>query len=168
MRRWLAGTPIDLSTIKTPSYILSTREDHIAPWKSTYAATQIYKGPVRFVLSASGHIAGVVNPPAAQKYSFFLNDNKPKDPDAWFKDAVPSSKAAWKLAVPLQGFEIPIETGLPISAWTAAEPPRIMGQSLKRADSLGIWYLHVWTWEASPNGLFSDWNPRVKCPKRSM
>jgi hypothetical protein len=56
-----------------------------------------------------------------------------------------------------------VEFLVPISAWAAAEPPRIMGQALKRADSLGIWYLHVWTWEPSPSGLFSDWNPRVKC-----
>src|SRR5450755_2314640 len=62
----LAKTPIDLSTIKTPAFILSTKEDHIAPWKSTYAATQIYRGPVRFTLSASGHIAGVVNPPGSK------------------------------------------------------------------------------------------------------
>lgn len=52
---------------------------------------------------------------------------------------------------------------MPISAWTAAEPPRIMGQALKKADRLGIWYLHVWTWEPSPSGLFADWNPNVKC-----
>lgn len=56
-----------------------------------------------------------------------------------------------------------VEFLVPIPAWTAAEPPRIMGQALKRADRLGIWYLHVWTWEASPSGLFADWNPRVKC-----
>jgi hypothetical protein len=56
-----------------------------------------------------------------------------------------------------------VEFLVPISAWTAAEPPRIMGQALKRADKLGIWYLHVWTWEPSPSGLFADWNPRVKC-----
>ncbi len=56
-----------------------------------------------------------------------------------------------------------VEFLVPISAWTAAEPPRIMGQALKRADRLGIWYLHVWTWEPSPSGLFADWNPRVKC-----
>jgi hypothetical protein len=56
-----------------------------------------------------------------------------------------------------------VEHLVPISAWTAADPPRVMGQPLKRADSLGIWYLHVWTWEPSPNGLFADWNPRVKC-----
>jgi hypothetical protein len=56
-----------------------------------------------------------------------------------------------------------VEFLVPISAWKRAEPPRIMGQALKKADSLGIWYLHVWTWEPSPSGLFADWNPRVKC-----
>ncbi len=57
----LAGVPIDLGKIKTPAYFLSTREDHIAPWKSTYRGTQFLGGPKRFVLAASGHIAGVVN-----------------------------------------------------------------------------------------------------------
>ena len=56
-----------------------------------------------------------------------------------------------------------VEFLVPISAWTAAEPPRVMGQALKKADRLGIWYLHVWTWEPSPSGLFADWNPNVKC-----
>jgi hypothetical protein len=56
-----------------------------------------------------------------------------------------------------------VEFLVPISAWTAAEPPRVMGQALKKADRLGIWYLHVWTWEPSPSGLFSDWDPNVKC-----
>jgi hypothetical protein len=57
-----------------------------------------------------------------------------------------------------------VEYLVPISAWTSAEPPTIMGQQLKRAEKLGIWYLHVWIWEASPSGIFSDWNPRVRCP----
>ena len=56
-----------------------------------------------------------------------------------------------------------VEFLVPISAWTAAEPPGIMGQALKKADRLGIWYLHVWAWEPSPSGLFADWNPNVKC-----
>jgi hypothetical protein len=56
-----------------------------------------------------------------------------------------------------------VEYLVPIAKWTSVEPPRIMGQALKRADGLGIWYLHVWTWEPSPSGLFADWNPRVKC-----
>ena len=56
-----------------------------------------------------------------------------------------------------------VEFLVPIPAWTSAEPPRIMGQALKKADRLGIWYLHVWTWAPSPSGLFADWNPNVKC-----
>jgi hypothetical protein len=56
-----------------------------------------------------------------------------------------------------------VEFLVPISAWTSAAPPKVMGQPLKKADRLGIWYLHVWTWEPSPSGLFADWNPRVKC-----
>lgn len=60
-----------------------------------------------------------------------------------------------------------IEYLVPISQWKNAEPPTIMGQQLKRADRLGIWYLHVWIWEPSPSGVFADWNPNVKCPKPS-
>jgi hypothetical protein len=56
-----------------------------------------------------------------------------------------------------------VEYVIPITAWSRNEPPSIMGQNLKRAESLGIWYLHVWIWEPNPSGLFADWNPRVKC-----
>ena len=84
----LAGVPIDLASLKIPTFILSTKEDHIAPWMSTYRATQIYKGPVRFVLAGSGHIAGVVNPPAdPPKYGYYTNTRKPKDPEKWFEGA---------------------------------------------------------------------------------
>jgi len=91
----LLGQPIDLTKIKTPIYMLSTREDHIAPWKSTYAATQLYKGPIRFVLSASGHIAGVVNPPVSGKYSFWTNDKLPAEPDDWFVGAKEQPGSWW-------------------------------------------------------------------------
>ena len=56
-----------------------------------------------------------------------------------------------------------VEFLVPISAWKSTEPPRIMGQALKKADKIGIWYLHVWVWKRSPSGLFADWNPDVKC-----
>jgi hypothetical protein len=56
-----------------------------------------------------------------------------------------------------------VEYAVPLDRWTAAEPPTVMGQSFKRAPSLGIWYLHVWVWRANPNGLFADWNPSVEC-----
>ena len=91
----LKGVPLDLRRIATPSFILATREDHIAPWTSTYAATQIYAGPVKFVLAASGHIAGVVNPPAAAKYNYWTNGKLPKDPAAWLKAARQEPGSWW-------------------------------------------------------------------------
>lgn len=91
----LLGTKIDLRKIKVPSYLISTREDHIAPWKSTYRATQIYAGPVRFVLAASGHIAGVVNPPDSGKYSHWVNEDLPEDPEAWLTGATELAGSWW-------------------------------------------------------------------------
>lgn len=91
----LNNVPIDISKITTPSYILSTREDHIAPWKSTYKATQLYKGKVRFVLSASGHVAGVVNPPSRNKYGHWVNDENPANADDWLKGAKEVHSSWW-------------------------------------------------------------------------
>jgi len=87
--------PIDLTEIKTPTFILATKEDHIAPWKSSYAATQLYKGPVKFCLAGSGHIAGVVNPPEAKKYFYWTNAKLPKIPDAWFQGATQTEGSWW-------------------------------------------------------------------------
>jgi len=91
----LDGVGIDLTKIKVPVYWLSTRDDHIAPWKSTYMATQLYKGPKRFVLSASGHIAGVINPPAANKYCYWTNSKTPADADAFFDGATQHDGSWW-------------------------------------------------------------------------
>jgi len=91
----LDDVPVDLTRVSTPTYVVSTREDHIAPWKSTYAAVNTYKGPVRFVLSASGHIAGIVNPPKANKYNYWTNDKAPSDPEDWLKDAEQHAGSWW-------------------------------------------------------------------------
>jgi len=91
----LDGVKIDLRKIKVPTYMLSTREDHIAPWDATYAATQIYGGPVRFVLAASGHIAGVVNPPSANKYHYWLNPDLPPAPQDWLDGASQHPGSWW-------------------------------------------------------------------------
>ncbi len=91
----LDGTPVDLTKIATPTYVVSTREDHIAPWKSTYAAVNTYKGPVRFMLSASGHIAGIVNPPKANKYSYWTNDKTPSNPEEWLTGAEQHAGSWW-------------------------------------------------------------------------
>ncbi len=91
----LASTPIDLTKIKVPTYIVATREDHIVPWKSAYSATQIYSGPVKFVLAGSGHIAGVVNPPANPKYGYWTNGRLPADPEEWFAGASKHEGSWW-------------------------------------------------------------------------
>jgi polyhydroxyalkanoate synthase len=117
----LEGVKLDLRKIKVPTYMISTREDHIAPWKSTYRATQVYAGKVRFVLAASGHIAGVVNPPESGKYSHWVNEELPPDPEEWFKGATELSGSWWpdwqrwvgtldKAQVPAR---VPGEGGLP-------------------------------------------------------
>ncbi len=91
----LGGVPIDLRQIELPVYILSTREDHIAPWPSTYRATQIYRGETSFVLAGSGHIAGVINPPGVQKYGFWINPELPAEPADWLAGATHHPGSWW-------------------------------------------------------------------------
>ncbi|MCD6042878.1 MAG: class poly(R)-hydroxyalkanoic acid synthase, partial [Burkholderiales bacterium] len=92
----LAGVPIDLSEVKLPAYFISTVEDHIAPWKTTYKGARYLRGPVRFVLGGSGHIAGIVNPPAAKKYHYWTNDSAPESADEWFKGATQHPGSWWE------------------------------------------------------------------------
>ena len=95
----LAGERIDLGAVQTPAYFVSTREDHIAPWRSTYRGTQLLgsrvDGAVRFVLAASGHIAGVVNPPESGKYSHWVNDALPPTPEVWLAGAQELAGSWW-------------------------------------------------------------------------
>lgn len=91
----LSGVKIDLRKVQTPAYFLSTREDHIAPWKSTYRGTQLLGGKKRFVLAASGHIAGVVNPPEGGKYNHWVNEELPPNPDAWLAGATELAGSWW-------------------------------------------------------------------------
>ena len=91
----LAGEAIDLTKVDTPIYFISTVEDHIAPWKSTYAGAQLFKGPVRFVLGGSGHIAGIVNPPASNKYWFWTNPSMKADADTWLGNAEKHPGSWW-------------------------------------------------------------------------
>jgi polyhydroxyalkanoate synthase len=91
----MKGVPIDLADIDIPVYFLSCREDHIAPWKSTYQGAKRFSGPVRFVLAASGHIAGVVNPPEGGKYNHFINKSLPEDADTWLEEATEVGGSWW-------------------------------------------------------------------------
>ncbi len=93
----LDGTPLDLRRIATPAYFISTMEDHIAPWRSTYKGPLQFSGPVRFVLGGSGHIAGAMNPPATNKYYYLTNPdpNRPADPEAWLAGATRTPGSWW-------------------------------------------------------------------------
>jgi polyhydroxyalkanoate synthase len=92
----LAGVKMDLSKVKVPAYFISTAEDHIAPWKTTYRGAKYLGGPVRFVLGGSGHIAGIVNPPAAKKYHYWTSDAFPDTADEWLQSATQHPGSWWE------------------------------------------------------------------------
>jgi polyhydroxyalkanoate synthase len=91
----LAGTPIDLSKVKTPAYFISTVEDHIAPWATTYTGARTLGGPNKFVLGGSGHIAGIVNPPAANKYGYWTNEKLVPKAEDWLAAATKHEGSWW-------------------------------------------------------------------------
>ena len=91
----LGGEKIDVTRITTPSYVLSTIDDHIAPWRTTYETTQLLAGPVEFVLGASGHIAGVINPPSRRKYGYHTGTRTPASSDAWLAGAQAHDGSWW-------------------------------------------------------------------------
>ena len=90
------GVPIDISKIDIPFYVLATKEDHIAPWRSIYPTTGLLGGKTTFVLGGSGHIAGVINPPGKrQKYGYWTNDSYPADPNGWLASAEKHAGSWW-------------------------------------------------------------------------
>ena len=91
----MKGVPIDLRDIKVPTCIVAAKEDHIAPWVSCYKGTQLYSGPVKFILGGSGHIAGIVNPADSKKYGYWTNDKNPPTPEEWFETATQHEGSWW-------------------------------------------------------------------------
>ena len=91
----LNGVPIDLGKVQIPIYLQAAREDHIAPYRSVFKAKQLFSGPVRFVLAGSGHIAGVINPPSANKYNYWMNEDQPDDLDEWVANAESHPGSWW-------------------------------------------------------------------------
>jgi polyhydroxyalkanoate synthase len=89
------GVPIDLGRVAVPTYVLATREDHIVPWKTAYHSTQLLTGEIRFVLGASGHIAGVVNPAAKNRRSYWVSERLPQLPDEWLPGATEHAGSWW-------------------------------------------------------------------------
>lgn len=95
----VCGEPVDLSRIDVPTFIYGSREDHIVPWQTAYASTSILTGPLKFVLGASGHIAGVINPPAKKKRSYWTLDGDerelPESADEWLAEATEHPGSWW-------------------------------------------------------------------------
>jgi polyhydroxyalkanoate synthase subunit PhaC len=92
----MCGVRVDLSKLQMPAYLLATREDHIVPWQSAYRSTQVLGGDCRFVLGASGHIAGVINPASKNKRSHWLGGTQSKDAEGWFESAEERQGSWWK------------------------------------------------------------------------
>ena len=107
----LGGVKLDLSKVKIPVYLQSAREDHIAPANSVFKATRLFGGPVRFIVAGSGHIAGVINPPAAKKYQYWTNAKKTETIDGWRAGATEHPGSWWpdwsKWLAKLSGDKIP-------------------------------------------------------------
>lgn len=91
------GEPVDLSSIDVPTFIYASREDHIVPWQSAYASTALLSGPLTFLLGASGHIAGVINPPAKKKRSYWVRPDGelPPTPQEWLDGATEEPGSWW-------------------------------------------------------------------------
>jgi len=89
------GVPVDLSLIDIPAFVYASREDHIVPWHTAYASIELLAGESTFVLGASGHIAGVINPPAKNKRNFWVNSITDPDPDRWFEGSQSMPGSWW-------------------------------------------------------------------------
>jgi polyhydroxyalkanoate synthase len=113
-RMKLAGQILDLSQVKVPVYFQSAKEDHIAPAGSVFNGSRLFGGPVRFIIAGSGHIAGVINPPAAKKYQYWTNDKAAKDIQSWRKGAKEIAGSWWpdwdKWLSKLSGDKVPART----------------------------------------------------------
>ena len=107
----LGGVKLDLGKVTIPIYLQSAKEDHIAPYRSVYKSTRLFKGPVRFIIAGSGHIAGVINPPSARKYQYCTNDQLPVTVEEWQQGAVEHPGSWWPdwsaWLAPLSGAKVP-------------------------------------------------------------
>jgi polyhydroxyalkanoate synthase len=95
-RASVLGTPVDLAKVNNDLYVVGARTDHLVPWQSAYAATQLFGGKVHYVLSNSGHIQALINPPGNPKAAYLTNDDYPADPEVWLKSATRQQGSWWE------------------------------------------------------------------------
>jgi polyhydroxyalkanoate synthase len=123
----VCGMPVDLGLIDVPVYILATREDHIVPWTSAFQTSHLVGGESRFVLGASGHIAGVINPANKNKRNYWVCEGEiPETPEKWFKKAKEVPGSWWndwaKWLEPMKGGEVKAPTKLGNAKYKPIEP----------------------------------------------
>jgi polyhydroxyalkanoate synthase len=122
----MCGVPVDLGRVDMPAYVLATREDHIVPWRTAFASTRLLGGRIEFVLSASGHIAGVINPASKNRRNFWLNAEPARDPDQWLATATSRPGSWWvhwgDWLAQYGGAEMPARTGLGSGLHREIEP----------------------------------------------
>ncbi len=122
----MCGAPVDLGRIDAPAYVLSTRDDHIVPWKTAYASARLLGGKIEFVLAASGHIAGVVNPASRNRRNYWLNHRLDDDPERWLAAAVPQPGSWWahwsRWLEPYAGHKVPARKQAGGSCYNEIEP----------------------------------------------
>jgi polyhydroxyalkanoate synthase len=140
-RLTMCGTAVDLGQIDMPSYVLATQEDHIVPWKSAYRSTHLVGGRTQFVLGASGHIAGVVNPASKNKRSYLIDGTLSGDADRWFTSARSEPGSWWthwmKWLKPQAGKQTPARRKLGNTKYKRIEPAP--GRYVKsRGDEQGL------------------------------
>ena len=122
----VCGEPVSLKRVKLPTFVFSAREDHIVPWRGGYASARTLGGKVKFVLGASGHIAGTINPPVHKKRSYWMNDRLDETPDEWFRDAKEHPGSWWsewsKWLAPFGGKKVAARRRLGSAKYKPTEP----------------------------------------------
>jgi polyhydroxyalkanoate synthase len=122
----MCGVPVDLGCIDMPAYVLAAREDHIVPWRTAYATNSLLGGDTQFVLAASGHIAGVINPPERQKRNYWLNADTGTQAESWLESASSQLGSWWPhwtdWLAPQSGPQLPARTNLGSTEFPASEP----------------------------------------------
>ena len=122
----VCGEPVDLGRIDMPTYVLATQEDHIVPWRSAYRTTGLTGGKTEFVLGASGHIAGVINPASKNKRSYWAGGKQGADADAWLASAEAKPGSWWihwmEWLKPQAGKDVPARKKLGNAATSRSRP----------------------------------------------
>jgi polyhydroxyalkanoate synthase len=91
----LDGVALDLGAVKTPLLAISLKDDHVSAWQATYDSARLFGGEVSFLLGGSGHNAGVINPPSANKHGYWVNENMPETAEAWLEGAEKREGSWW-------------------------------------------------------------------------